>query len=63
MKILIMGAGAIGGCYGGLLARSSEDVVLLARGDNLNAIRERGMQVDSETFGSFNCASSGCRCT
>ena len=53
MKILIMGAGAIGGCYGGLLARSSEDVVLLARGDNLNAIRERGMQVDSETFGSF----------
>ena len=53
MKILIMGAGAIGGCYGGLLARSSEDVVLLARGDNLNAIRERGMQVDFETFGSF----------
>ena len=53
MKILIMGAGATGGCYGGLLARSSEDVVLLARGDNLNAIRERGMQVDSETFGSF----------
>ena len=53
MKILIMGAGATGGCYGGLLARSSEDVVLLARGDNLSAIRERGMQVDSETFGSF----------
>ena len=53
MKILIMGTGAIGGCYGGLLARGGGDVVLLARGDNLNAIRERGMQVDSETFGSF----------
>ena len=53
MKILIMGTGAIGGCYGGLLTRSGEDVVLLARGENLNAIRERGMQVDSETFGSF----------
>ena len=53
MKILIMGTGAIGGCYGGLLARGGEDVVLLARGDNLNAIRECGMQVDSETFGSF----------
>ena len=53
MKILITGAGAIGGCYGGLLVRGGEDVVLLARGDNLNAIRERGMQVDSETFGSF----------
>ena len=53
MKILIMGTGAIGGCYGGLLARGGEDVVLLARGDNLNAIHECGMQVDSETFGSF----------
>ena len=53
MKILIMGTGAIGGCYGGLLARSGEDVVLLARTANLRAIRERGLRVDSETFGDF----------
>lgn len=53
MKILIMGTGAIGGCYGGLLARSGEDVVLLARTANLRAIRERGLRVESDTFGDF----------
>ena len=54
MKILIMGTGAIGGCYGGLLARSGDDVVFAARGDNLKAIRERGLKVESATFGSFS---------
>ncbi len=54
MKILIMGTGAIGGCYGGLLARSGEDVVFMARGDNLKAIRERGLRVQSATFGEFS---------
>ena len=54
MKILIMGTGAIGGCYGGLLARSGEDVVLLARTANLSAIRERGLRVESDTFGDFS---------
>ena len=54
MKILIMGTGAIGGCYGGLLARSGEDVVFAARGDNLKAIRERGLRVETATFGSFS---------
>ena len=53
MKILVMGTGAIGGCYGGLLARCSEDVVLAARGDNLRAIREHGLRVESSTFGDF----------
>ena len=53
MKILIMGTGAVGGCYGGLLARSGEDVVFAARGDNLRAIRERGLRVESATFGEF----------
>lgn len=53
MKILVMGAGAIGGCYGGLLARAGEDVTFLARGDNLRAIRERGLRVESATHGDF----------
>ena len=53
MKILIMGTGAIGGCYGGLLARGGEDVVFAARGDNLRAIRDVGLRVDSATFGEF----------
>ena len=53
MKILIMGTGAIGGCYGGLLARAGEDVVFAARGDNLRVIRESGLRVESATFGDF----------
>ena len=53
MKILIMGTGAIGGCYGGLLARSGQDVVFAARGDNLRVIRESGLRVESATFGDF----------
>ena len=53
MKILIMGTGAIGGCYGGLLARSGQDVVFAARTDNLRVIRERGLRVESATFGDF----------
>lgn len=53
MKILIMGTGAIGGCYGGLLARSGEDVLFVARGENLKTISERGLRVESATYGNF----------
>ena len=53
MKILIMGAGAIGSCYGGLLAKYGEDVALVARGANAEAIREHGLSVDSATQGRF----------
>jgi 2-dehydropantoate 2-reductase len=40
-----MGAGGIGGCYGGLLARSGNDVTVIARGAHLAAIREKGLQL------------------
>lgn len=45
MKIAVMGAGGIGGCYGGLLARAEFDVTLIARGDHLVAIKEKGLQL------------------
>ena len=45
MRIAIMGAGGIGGCYGGLLARAGNDVTLIARGAHLAAIKERGLQL------------------
>ncbi len=47
MKIVIAGAGGVGGYFGGLLARSGLDVTFLARGAHLDAIRERGLQVKS----------------
>jgi len=45
MKICIYGAGAIGGLLGAYLARSGEDVTLIARGAHLAALREKGLHV------------------
>jgi len=47
MKIVIMGTGGVGGYYGGLLARSGEDVIFIARGPHFQAIREKGLQIRS----------------
>lgn len=47
MKILVMGAGAVGAYYGARLQQAGEDVVLCARGDNLRVMRERGLEVKS----------------
>jgi 2-dehydropantoate 2-reductase len=46
MRILIYGAGAIGGYVGGLLAQAGGDVTLLARGAHFAAIARDGLQVD-----------------
>ena len=45
MKIVIMGAGGIGGCYGGLLANAGNDVTPIARGSHLAAIQQNGLRV------------------
>jgi 2-dehydropantoate 2-reductase len=47
MRLVILGAGAIGGVVAGYLARANRDVLLLARGDHLAAIRERGLRVET----------------
>jgi 2-dehydropantoate 2-reductase len=47
VRILIAGAGAIGGYIGARLARAGADVVLFARGPHLQAMRERGLRVQS----------------
>src|ERR1017187_4048755 len=45
MRIAILGAGGVGGYYGGILARSGHAVALLARGAHLDALRARGLEV------------------
>jgi 2-dehydropantoate 2-reductase len=45
MRFGILGAGAVGGYYGALLARSGQDVAFVARGAHGDAIRERGLRV------------------
>jgi 2-dehydropantoate 2-reductase len=43
MKILVMGAGAIGAYYGAKLKRAGEDVYLCARGKHLRALKTHGL--------------------
>ena len=47
MTVAIVGAGAIGGLLGAHLARAGQDVVLIARGAHLAAMRARGLTVRS----------------
>jgi 2-dehydropantoate 2-reductase len=52
MRIAVIGAGGVGGYFGGLLAWAGHDVVFLARGAHLRAIRARGLRIEAftETF-------------
>jgi 2-dehydropantoate 2-reductase len=45
MKIVVIGAGGLGGYLAAELARSGADVSVVARGDHLAAIRDRGLTV------------------
>jgi 2-dehydropantoate 2-reductase len=47
VRIVIAGAGAIGGYIGARLAKSGADVVLFARGPHLRAMQEHGLRVIS----------------
>lgn len=45
MRVAILGAGATGGFLGARLARAGADVVLIARGPHLQAMREAGLRL------------------
>ena len=47
MRLAVLGSGAVGGYYGARLARAGHEVVFLARGAHLAAIRERGLEIRS----------------
>ncbi len=47
MRIVVMGAGAVGGYFGAKLAAASHDVVFIARGKHLAALRRDGLRVNS----------------
>ena len=47
MRIAVMGAGGVGGYFGGRLAAAGEDVVFIARGRHLEAVQQRGLQIRS----------------
>lgn len=49
MRIVILGAGAIGGVVGAHLARANREVLLVARGAHLATMRESGLRVETPT--------------
>lgn len=59
MRLVIVGAGAIGGFLGARLARSGADVTLIARGPHLAAMRANGLRV----FGAGEDVTVPVRCT
>lgn len=48
MRIAVFGVGAVGGYFGGRLAQTGHEVIFIARGPHLDAIRAKGLHVQSE---------------
>jgi 2-dehydropantoate 2-reductase len=47
MKVVVIGAGGVGGYFGGRLATAGHEVVMVARGPHLAALQEHGLRVHS----------------
>jgi 2-dehydropantoate 2-reductase len=47
LKIAVVGVGGVGGYFGGRLAKAGVDTVFIARGATLDALRSKGLRVDS----------------
>ena len=50
LKIAVMGAGAVGCYFGGMLARAGHDVTLIARPAHVEAIQRDGLRMETKTF-------------
>jgi 2-dehydropantoate 2-reductase len=60
MRAVIYGAGGIGGGIGALLAAAGHDVTLIARGEHLEAVRSRGLRVQTPEWSrTFSLAAVG----
>jgi len=51
VRIAVVGAGALGGFFGAVLAHAGNDVTLIARGEQLDALQTRGLTLRSEVVG------------
>src|SRR5260370_39596848 len=47
MRILVLGAGAVGGYFGGRLAEADRDVTFLVRGQRAAGLAAHGLKVES----------------
>lgn len=50
LQVAVMGAGAVGCFFGGMLARAGHDVVLIGRPAHVDAIQRHGLHLQAKTF-------------
>lgn len=50
LTVAVMGAGAVGCYYGGMLARAGHAVTLIARPAHVQAIQAQGLRIETRTF-------------
>ncbi|MBI1848628.1 MAG: 2-dehydropantoate 2-reductase [Candidatus Rokubacteria bacterium] len=53
MRVLVLGAGGVGGYFGGRLSRAGEQVAMLARGEHAAVMRRDGLTVRSALDGQW----------
>ena len=49
-KIYVLGAGAVGCYFGGMLARANHDVTFIARPERVDALNASGLEMDCKAF-------------
>jgi 2-dehydropantoate 2-reductase len=49
-RIVVLGAGAVGCFFGGMLARAGKEVLLIARDNHVQAIRKNGLFMECQSF-------------
>jgi 2-dehydropantoate 2-reductase len=49
-RIVVLGAGAVGCFFGGMLARSGKEVLLIARDNHVQTIKKNGLFMECQTF-------------
>src|SRR5262245_33099975 len=49
-RVAVVGAGAVGGFFGGMLARAGADVTLIGRPAHVDVWKRDGLVIDSATF-------------
>ena len=50
LRVAVMGAGAVGCYYGGMLARAGHELVLIARPQHVEAIAKNGLRLQTTSF-------------
>ncbi|MDB5953867.1 MAG: ketopantoate reductase [Ramlibacter sp.] len=50
LRVAVMGAGAVGSYFGGMLARAGHDVTFIARPEHVEAIARSGLRMETRSF-------------